>query len=219
MLLEKLLKDKPCFHGSDSSPASWAVRPETARFIYNVLTPDMITLETGAGHTTVVFAIAGTIHTCISTSTDDADRIKQYCSKLGVGNNVTFLTESSDLALPCNESIPSELDFIFIDGEHMFPFPIIDWHYTERKLRVGGIVGVDDFKVPSVRVLYDFLCTEGEWELIEKTSNTAFFRKVREPNRKGGFLAQRINSTDKSWQRPSYRFRIERLISRIARNR
>jgi predicted O-methyltransferase YrrM len=151
VLIEKLIKENPKFHKLPSgSPTSWAVSSDVLKFIHSRLTSDMVTLETGAGQTTVVFAIAGTKHTCITPSKYEADRIKQYCQELGSESNLTFLTESSDMALPRHELIPPKLDFVFIDGAHHFPFPCIDWHYTERKLKVGGILGVDDFIGSSV---------------------------------------------------------------------
>ena len=217
MLIERLIKDNPQFHKYKGSVTSWAPHPDTLRFLYSLLTPGMSTLETGCGHTTVVFSIADTKHTCITPDQGEAKLVKEYCAKLALKNNITFLIESSDTALPCkvikptglekfykylirwfglgNELIPSELDHILIDGAHRFPFPIIDWHYTAPKLKLGGILSVDDFNMPSVRILYDFLCIEEEWELIEVIHNTAFFRKLREPSTTDDWLHQKINLT------------------------
>jgi len=231
MLIERLIKDNPKFHKYKGSFTSWAPHPDTLRFLYNLLTPGMSTLETGCGQTTVVFSIADTKHTCITPDPGHAKRVKQYCAKLGLKKNITFLIESSDIALPSKvikptglekfykyltrlfglgkellpseldhipselDHIPSELDHILIDGAHRFPFPIIDWHYTAPKLRLGGILSVDDFKMPSVKILYDFLCIEEVWELIEVIHNTAFFRKLREPFIIDDWQNQKINLT------------------------
>jgi hypothetical protein len=192
--LERLIKDNPQFHLYEDALTSWAVHPDTLRFLFSLLTPGMSTVETGCGQTTVVFSIAGTKHTCIMPDSGEAERVEQYCAQLGLAKNITFIIESSDLALPCNEIIPPALDHVFIDGAHAFPAPIIDWHYTSRKLKVGGILGVDDYKMPSVRILYDFLCAEDEWELIGIIQNTAFFRKVRELRDIADWPAQKINS-------------------------
>lgn len=151
-LIEELIQKSPKFHVlPNGSQTSWAVSSDVLRFIHNTLTSDMTTLETGAGHSTVVFAIANTKHTCITPSQTEVNGIEKYCSELGIGSNVTFLVGSSDLILPCNEQIPPVLDFVFIDGQHRFPCPCIDWYYVEGKLKIGGIVGIDDFKMPSVR--------------------------------------------------------------------
>jgi hypothetical protein len=181
MLIEKLIQDNPQFHFYQGRFTSWAVHPDTLRFLCNLLTPGMSTLETGCGQTTVVFSLAGANHICVTPNSGEAERVKQYCAELGLTKNITFLLESSDVVLPKSELIPSGLDHVFIDGAHGFPAPVIDWHYTASKLKLGGILGVDDFKMPSVRILYDFLCAEEEWELIKVMYNTAFFRKLQEP--------------------------------------
>lgn len=195
MLLERLIKDNPQFHYYKGAFTSWAIHPETLRFLYGLLAPGMTTLETGCGQTTVVFSLAGTKHICIATDQGEIERVQHYCAGLGLGKNITFIMKSSDRVLPHEEQIPSELDHVFIDGAHGFPAPIIDWHYTAYKLKLGGIVSVDDFKMPSVKILYDFLCAEEEWELIRVLQNTAFFRKLKEPRDINDWSGQKINST------------------------
>jgi len=195
MLLEKLIKDNPQFHLYKGTLTSWAIHPDTLRFLYSMLTPGMSTLETGCGQTTVVFSIAGTKHVCIMPDQGEAERVQKYCAELGLPKNITFVVRSSDVVLPQSEQIPSGIDHVFIDGAHGFPAPIIDWHYTAPKLKLGGIVGVDDFKMPSVKLLYDFLCGEEEWELVRIMHNTAFFRKLREPKDINDWSGQKINST------------------------
>jgi len=154
----------------------------------------MTTLETGAGQTTVVFAISGTKHTCITPDTQEIERIKQYCDKLQISYKINFIVGSSDIILPSDEMIPNELNHVFIDGAHAFPAPIIDWHYTACKLKIGGIVSIDDFRMPSVQILYNFLNVESEWELVKIVQNTAFFRKLREPKDLADWTGQKINS-------------------------
>ena len=86
MLVERLIEENPKFHVSlDGSPKSWAVHPDVLTFIHSMLNSNMVTLETDAGQTTVVFAIADTKHTCITPSEDEIARIKQCCVGLGVG--------------------------------------------------------------------------------------------------------------------------------------
>ena len=64
--VEELIAERPHFHAwPDGKPANWAVAPDVLRFIGRQLTPGMRTLETGAGQSTVVFALAEAQHTCI----------------------------------------------------------------------------------------------------------------------------------------------------------
>ena len=193
MRIEEIYNDLPKFHTSaDGSPVSWGISKEILKFIYDNLKPGMETVETGSGNTTVGFAVAGTNHTCVTPSDEESRKIMEYCSKLGIIPNITFLNQSSDIVLPNIQTAKEDLDFIFIDGAHRFPFPIIDFHYTESRLKIGGILGIDDTRIPSVKILCDFLCGENEWKLIKKFRNTAFFKKINKTTGKD-WLGQKIN--------------------------
>lgn len=192
--MEQLIAQRPHFHAwPDGKPANWAVAPDVLRFIHQNLAPGMQTLETGAGQTTVAFAIAGARHTCITPDREQAERIRAYCVEHGIEQSVTFIHESSDVALPAGRSIPKTLDFVLIDGAHRFPFPILDWHYTETRVRVGGIVAVDDYRMPSVRILHDFLLGEDEWQPVKIFQTTSFFRRTRETVNVWDWADQNIN--------------------------
>lgn len=212
-LLEQFLAEKPNFH-EWSDGTAWMVLPDALRWIYDHLCPGMNTLETGAGHSTVVFAVAGTHHICIMPSQEESARITAYCSKLHVGEQLTFLQDSSDTALPCSNLIPPQLDFIFIDGAHRFPFPFIDFHYSASRLKIGGILGLDDTNIPSVKILYDFLCQESDWEKLEKIGKTAFFRKIALPDITDDWQGQNLNKRSLYFQKAKLSKSIKGLLSR-----
>ena len=180
-MIERLIRNNPQFHEYKGVPTSWSVHPDTLRFLYQMLEPGMATLETGCGQTTIAFALAKTRHTCITPSMEETTRIRAYCRKLNLPEHISFISESSEIALPCGDNIPQELDMVFIDGAHRFPLPIIDWYYTSLRLKAGGVVAVDDYTMPSVGILFDFLQMEDEWEKVRIVQNTAFFRKLGEP--------------------------------------
>jgi hypothetical protein len=192
--IDVLIAKRPPLHAwPDGKPANWSVAPEVLRFIYEHLKPGMQTLETGAGQTTAAFAIAGTQHVCITPDRAESERIRAFCREHGIKDSVTYIHESSDVALPSGQGIPEVLDFVLIDGAHRFPFPMLDWHFTERRIPVGGIVAVDDFPMPSVRILYDFLLGEDEWELVQQFQVTSFFRRRQLTVSVWDWADQRIN--------------------------
>ena len=201
-LISKLINDKPMFHTWSELPP---VGPEILRFIARNVSRGMTTLETGAGHTTVIFAIAGARHTCIAPANDEFDKIVAYCSRAGVDlSGVRFIDESSDRALPRDGTVPSELDFVFIDGAHRLPFPLIDYHYTGASLKVGGLLGLDDMEMPSVRQLYTFLDGEDEWELVDAIHDAAFFRKIAHVKIIRDWAGQKINRKE-NWATPNWK--------------
>lgn len=211
MSLERLLQDKPQLHSlSDGSPTSWAVSPEVLRDFAARLSPGMNTLETGSGHSTIVFAIAGANHTCVTPSAREAEAITDYCASIGVTTPVRFVLESSDIALAREDVANEPLDFVFIDGAHRFPMPCIDFHYTEARIKVGGILAVDDCAMASVRVLHDFLCGEPEWERVALIGDTAIFERVSETRTASDWEIQHMN------QAYIARKRVRGVLSRLA---
>lgn len=194
--IERLLSDRPSFHAwPDGRPAYWSVAPAVLRFLVKQLEPGMSTLETGAGQTTAAFAIAGAHHIAVTPDAAQAERIEKYLDELGIERDLKFVLQSSDAALPAGRDIPDRLDFVFIDGAHRFPFPILDWYYTQGRVPVGGMVAIDDFIMPSVRILYDFLMNEDDWELVEALQVTAFFRRVGATENVWDWADQKINKT------------------------
>jgi hypothetical protein len=192
--IETLILEQPHFHAwPDGRPANWSVAPDVLRFLRASLNPSTHTLETGAGQTTVAFAIAGTHHVCITPDRAQADQIRQYCAEHDIEQTITFIHDSSDIALASGRGIPDVIDFVFIDGAHRFPFPILDWHFTQGRIPVGGIVAVDDYPMPSVRILHDFLAGEDEWELVRSFGVTSFFRRKHETLNERDWAAQKIN--------------------------
>lgn len=195
-LLERLISENPYFQQwPDRSPANWAVSPNVLRFIHSRLRPGMNTLETGAGQTTVTFAIAGTNHFAITIQPEESQRIMKYCRKKGIQGNLSFIHESSDVAFSRNDFLPESFDFVFIDGAHRFPFPALDWHYTESRLRIGGIMGIDDINIPSVRLLHDFLMGEDEWRLMKIIEKASFFEKIGTADIRFDHQGQKLNKS------------------------
>jgi predicted O-methyltransferase YrrM len=56
-----------------------------------------------------------------------------------------LIEKPSEIALPQMVADGCEFDFIFIDGWHTFDHTLVDFFYSNRLLRVGGVVAIDDF--------------------------------------------------------------------------
>jgi predicted O-methyltransferase YrrM len=183
-ILAQLLRDRPVFHGGGTT--SWDATKGTLELIARVgdeLGPEAHTLETGCGASTVVFAASGAHHVAISPFPDEHRRILAYCrDQLHVDvDSLEFLNASSADALPALRP-DSPLDCVFIDGAHSFPYPVLDFQYATALLRVGGTLILDDVPIPAVHVVYEFLKTSEEWELVEVADRrAAAFEKRAEP--------------------------------------
>ena len=97
-VLARLAQDKPLFHYMSedevrrAAPAGYTlgvgevcfgVGPKVLRWIAEHLTGDMITFETGAGLTTVLFATLAQHHYCCTFKSLETDKIRDYLERIG----------------------------------------------------------------------------------------------------------------------------------------
>jgi len=191
--IDVLKSTPPSFHRANGQEVQWAIGPGTLNWLRHQLPSCKSTLETGCGHTTVVFAAAGVDHVAVTPSEAEVARVSSYCMEHGIPlDRVQFKVGDSSRVLP-TMTIPP-LDLALIDGAHAFPFPCIDWFFTESALKIGGHVVVDDFRMPSVAILVDFLDSEREtWKRICSASNSVIYRKCALTDYSHDWERQRMN--------------------------
>lgn len=192
MNLHDLLSNPPKLHqdGSDTL-VSWKASDEVLSFIDRYVNETSKTLETGAGVSTILFALKGSNHTCVVPDKNQVELILDYCKQNNISTDkCNFQIEMSETILPKLEI--NELDIVLIDGRHAFPTPFIDWYYTSSMLKVGGTLIVDDTQLATGDVLKKFLLSEPEWKLQKDFLKASAFIKVRE------------GSHSKEWDRQPY---------------
>ena len=174
--VETLILDAPAFHGRGDR--SYGLHPDALRFLASHTGPDTCTLETGAGLSTVVFALRGGRHACVAPAAGEFARIRAYCDARGIRHDgVRWIDRRSEECLPTLDIPP--LDLVLIDGGHGFPIPFVDWLYAGRKLKAGGWLLVDDTHLWTGRMLRQFLRESPEWECHRELGlRTAVFRRV-----------------------------------------
>jgi hypothetical protein len=178
--LEHLLTAPPRFHGSDRATTdAWRLDDAGLLFLDSHLRSAMQTIETGAGVSTMVFALKKTRHTCVVPDREVVRRIQRYSEAHGVSlRSIAFLVERSEFALPGLRT--SGYDFALIDGRHGFPAPFIDWFYISNRLRQGGVVLLDDTRIWTGKVLANFLDVTPGWRRFAMLPNSAAFVKERD---------------------------------------
>ena len=192
MDLDDILRKNPQFHRTGKGePISYGLGKDTLAYIAEKITDGARTLETGAGHSTVLFASLGARHICVVPQSEELDRIIAFYQDHSVPlDKVQFILQRSEMALPTLTNDP--LDLVLIDGNHAFPAPFIDWYYTADKIRVGGLLIIDDTEIWTARILRNFLLSEPEWRLDKEFSHRACsFTKVKDGGHLKGWGAQR----------------------------
>ncbi len=71
------------------------------------------------------------------------------------------------------EDVERDFDYIFLDGAHSFPYPVVDWHYAVRRLKIGGRLLLDDIPVPAVACVFRYMMTDPSWTLVKISDNRA----------------------------------------------
>ena len=179
-LLEQVITEKPRFHASETeisrpfdagesylSEASvrnlaagslvcYGIGEDVLRFLARSVSPSTSTLETGAGCSTLIFALKGVCHTVVTPSPGEIERIRAYAGEKAISlDTVQFVAKASEEYLPFAGD--SSLDLVLLDGKHAFPWPMVDFFFTADRLKRDGLLIVDDVKMRSVSTLIDFL--------------------------------------------------------------
>lgn len=200
-VLARLAQDKPLFHYLDEDgvqrvtsagitaargDCSWAVGSGVLQWIADHLSSEMVTIETGAGYTTILFAALAKHHYCCTLSQREADKIRAYLKQIQItDDNLTFLIGSTDETLS-RLGTETVIDFAYLDGCHGYPFPALDWHYIDKHLKVGGIIGMDNVELRPVREHCEFLEENGSYRLAGVVTEgyfVRFYTKLIDQNR------------------------------------
>jgi hypothetical protein len=172
----KLRQDPPSLHGQGNY---FGLGWPALEWIERTVTPEMTTLETGSGGSTIVFAAAGSDHTAISPAAEEHERLAAWCEHEGISTErVHFIAEPSHEAL-LRTWYAQPLDLVLIDGAHGFPYPALDWFLTAQHLKIGGHVVLDDAFLPSVNMVVRYLRDSADWEMLPPLGyRTVAFRKL-----------------------------------------
>ena len=197
---------------------SWALEREVLSWLASNLKPQWRTIETGCGSSTVVFMLAGTEHTTIAPNASEHEDTRQWCAQRGFPTDrATAIVDDSTKVLP---SVEGRFDLGLIDGGHAFPLPFVDWLYIAQRLRVGGLVIVDDINLPTCGILHAFLDAERErWQRVELFERTSVFRKLSDvvisPN---DWTGQPWVLSELARKQPPH-VRVRRALGQIVRGR
>ena len=68
---------------------------------------------------------------------------------------------------------------MLLDGPHGYPFPDLEYFYLYPTLDTGGLLIIDDIRIPSVRRMFDIIGADDMFQTLEVVDgNTAFLRRT-----------------------------------------
>lgn len=176
--IEELIATRPPVHEVDGQPQDWGLTGDALRWLARHLRADWRTLETGCGHSTILFALTSAQHVVVAPFREEHERAREWCSSRGFSTDaLRSVIATSQEVLPGLEG--DQFDFALIDGGHAFPLPFIDWYYVAVRLRVGGCVMIDDMHLKACSLLRDFLLSEKpRWKLVADLDRAVVFEKL-----------------------------------------
>jgi Methyltransferase domain len=200
MDVEAYLRDMPKLHSWDGG-LTWGTGGFDAsqlrvllKFIQDHAPRHPRIIETGAGNSTIAF-----LHLepkrLISIAPDQGlfDRIASYCEHNKVESDcLERYINGSEWVLPILALENDEqFDFALIDGRHNWPMVMLDFHYVNFMLRVGGFIMFDDVHLHSVRELARLLAYDPiNFRVRAELGNALIFEKMTSERQLGEWNTQ-----------------------------
>ena len=179
-VIELLLTERPTLHTSHVGPATadWSLGGDCLQLLADLVRPGFVTLETGCGYSTLVFAGAGARHTAITPTATDWVAIGKWAALHEISlTDVSFVDQPSHRGLAART--PGPLDLVLIDGNHAQPVPFVDWFFIADDLVKNGLVVIDDIELPGPAALASFLDHDAErWQRVQQVGRSLVYRKV-----------------------------------------
>ena len=124
-------------------------------------------------------------------------------NQAGFTENLIFIEDFSQSALPELLKSGKKYDFAYIDTTKILDHLIVDFFYLDKILEIGGIITFDDVNFPGIRKLLRFLAQFPHYEIVgqhpenKEQSNSSLIKVFLKlfPNQKN-ILRQEITDSD-----------------------
>lgn len=97
----------------------------------------------------------------------------------GLADRFQWIKGSSHEAIPQLLSRGERAQFVYIDGNHLFDYALVDFFLSDKLLDVGGLILFDDLWLPAIKRVASFVSTNATWyeSVVAHCDNLAVFRK------------------------------------------
>jgi len=128
------------------------------------------TAETGCGKTTIMLSQLSAEHTIFTI--DDREYGEESSLSFVLDYPKTRRETLRAVFGPTQKTLPrhtfdAQLDCVFIDGPHGFPFPELEYYFFYPHLREGALLFIDDINIPSIGRFWDIVSEDRMFTLKE----------------------------------------------------
>jgi hypothetical protein len=140
------------------------------------------TAETGSGKTTLFFSHLSEDHLVFALQASDS-MSQVECSPLFRSQTTRIIAGPTQQTLP-SYAFRDKLQIVFLDGPHGYPFPDLEYYFLYPWIEQGGLLAIDDIKIPSIRRMYEIIKLDDMFDFLEIVDdNMALFRRTSVPVR------------------------------------
>ena len=134
-------------------------------------------VETGSGKTTLLLSHLSKRHRVFAVDAGQSiSRVRS--SPLFEANTVVFVEGPTQRTLPKFDFVDRH-QLVLLDGPHGYPFPDLEYFYLYPTLDTGGLLIIDDIRIPSIRRMFDIIGADDMFQTLEVVDgNTAFLRRT-----------------------------------------
>ena len=130
----------------------------------------------GSGKTTLFFSHLSADHLVFALK--ESDSMSQVeCSPLFRSQTTQIIAGPTQQTLP-RHTFRDKLQIALIDGPHGYPFPELEYYYLYPWIVQGGLLALDDIKIPTIGRMCEIIKADDMFDLVEIVDdNMALFRR------------------------------------------
>jgi predicted O-methyltransferase YrrM len=164
-------------------PRSRTIARTLAELLDGSVGPGSVVLETGVGLSTlVILHRQPRQHLAVQPDPEAFAAILDLAAQQGIDTRKFLAVVARPQDYLPSADLP-DLDLVLLDGNHAFPRPFVEWYYAAEKLRIGGLMIVDNPRLRSGTILTDFMHADPKWEEVirDHANHFAIYRKRVHP--------------------------------------
>jgi predicted O-methyltransferase YrrM len=164
-------------------PRSRTIARTLAELLDGSVGPGSVVLETGVGLSTlVILHRQPRQHLAVQPDPEAFAAILDLAAQQGIDTRKFLAVVARPQDYLPSADLP-DLDLVLLEGDHAFPRPFVEWYYAAEKLRIGGLMIVDNPKLRTGTILADFMRADPKWEEVirDKANHVAIYRKRVHP--------------------------------------